>query len=189
MRVLISIVCLLCMPATVMSGQPLMLTAPEMVATVESETASLVNDSLALLTKPSSLLPNTAALITDPEEVSCLARTVYFEARGEPVAGQLAVASVVLARVASDGFPDTVCGVVTETRKPGKFHCQFSWWCDGLTDEPKNAAEYRHSLGVAMFAMLLGPQPGGPTHFHAANVRPQWDMHQIATIGGHVFYN
>ena len=183
MKVLLILLILIASPAAVMSNQ-----APvQPVSAIE--TASVLLDSIALLTERASHLSDTATLIHDPESVACLARTVYFEARGEPVAGQMAVASVVLARVQSDEFPDTVCDVVTEARKPGRFHCQFTWWCDGRADDPKNEEEYRQAKAVAMFAMLLGPQPGGPTHFHAADMKPQWNMQQVATIGGHVFYN
>lgn len=195
MKTLILILSLLSSPAAVMSGQTstmqstMQLSSMQQPSAAPADADSLVLNPFALLSEPSSLLSETAALISDQESLDCLARTIYFEARGEPVAGQMAVASVVLARLASEEFPDTVCEVVTEARKPGKFHCQFTWWCDGRTDEPKNEEEYRRSLGIAMFAMLLGPQPGGPTHFHAADMPPQWDMEQVATIGGHVFYN
>jgi spore germination cell wall hydrolase CwlJ-like protein len=189
MKTLMLILTLLSSPAAVMSGQTSARSAPAPATPPQVEADSIVSNPFTLLSQPSSLLSETAALLHDQESVHCLARTVYFEARGEPVAGQMAVASVVLARVASDEFPDTICEVVTEARKPGKFRCQFTWWCDGRTDEPKNEEEYRRALGVAMFALLLGPQPGGPTHFHAADLQPQWEMNQVATIGGHVFYN
>jgi spore germination cell wall hydrolase CwlJ-like protein len=184
MKTLMLIFTLLFGPAAVMSDQA----APQPAAT-QAEATSALFDPFSILTERDALLSDTAALVTDPESVECLARTVYFEARGEPVAGQMAVASVVLARVASEEFPDTVCDVVTEARKPGRYRCQFTWWCDGRPDEPKDEEEYRQAKGVAMFAMLLGPQPGGPTHFHSADMPPQWNMQQVATIGGHVFYN
>ena len=188
MKTLLMILILIASPAAVMSEQaPPQTIVAESVA--QSGSAIGLLDPLAVLTERASLLSNTAALVNDEESVACLARTVYFEARGEPVAGQMAVASVVLARVASEEFPDTVCDVVTEARKPGRFRCQFTWWCDGRPDEPKSEKEYRQAKAVAMFAMLLGPQPGGPTHFHAADMKPQWNMQQVATIGGHVFYN
>ncbi|MES2626599.1 MAG: cell wall hydrolase [Pseudomonadota bacterium] len=197
MKTLLLILTLLSGPTAVMSGQTpskVASVAPEIAQEVATPTQQLEADSImrepfAMLTDSSALLSDTAALLSDQESVECLARTVYFEARGEPIAGQMAVASVVLARVVSDEYPDTVCEVVTEARKPGRYRCQFTWWCDGRPDEPKNEEEYRQAKGVAMFAMLLGPQPGGPTHFHAADMKPQWKLQQVATIGGHVFYN
>lgn len=131
----------------------------------------------------------TLPVSLDAASVDCLARTIYFEARGEPIAGQMAVASVVLMRVESEDYPDTVCEVVTHARKPGRFKCQFTWWCDGRKDEPQNVEEYRRAVGVAVMALMLGPQPGSPTHFHKADMKPQWDMKQVATIGRHVFYS
>lgn len=184
MKTLLIMLILFSGPAAVMSGQP-----PVRQASVLSKAAYVLLDPLAILAEQTALIPATAALIADEESVDCLARTIYFEARGEPVAGQMAVASVVLARVVSDEFPDTVCDVVTEARKPGRFHCQFTWWCDGRADEPKIEEEYRQAKAVALFSMLLGPQPGGPTHFHATDLQPQWNLQQVATIGGHVFYN
>jgi spore germination cell wall hydrolase CwlJ-like protein len=184
MKTLLMMLILFSGPAAVISGQ-----TPVQQAPTQSKAAYLLLDPIAVLAEQTALLPATAALIADQESVACLARTVYFEARGEPVAGQMAVASVVLARVVSDEFPDTVCEVVTEARKPGRFHCQFTWWCDGRDDEPKNEEEYSQAKAVALVAMLLGPQPGGPTHFHATYLKPQWNMQQVATIGGHVFYN
>lgn len=197
MKTMLLILSLLSSPAAVMSGPTSLPDLPKSAppSSLVSLPEELVGNDASLsnpfefLSKPESLLSSTAALVNDQESVDCLARTVYFEARGEPVAGQMAVASVVLARVESEEFPDTVCEVVTEARKPGKFRCQFTWWCDGRTDVPKNAEEYRRAIGVAVAAMLLGPQPDGPTHFHAADMQPQWDMDQVATIGGHVFYN
>ena len=186
MKTLMLISLLLFGPGAVMSDQ----VSPQSSATqAQAEATSAMFDPFSLLAERESLLPDTAALLADQESVECLARTVYFEARGEPIAGQMAVASVVLARVVSEEYPDTVCEVVTEARKPGRYRCQFTWWCDGRPDDPKNEEEYRQAKGLAMFAMLLGPQPGGPTHFHAADMKPQWKLQQVATIGGHVFYN
>ena len=182
MKTLLFVLSVLASPAVVMSEQTTTLASSADSVSVLAAPLALINDLYAPVSQ-------TAALLTDNKEVDCLARTVYFEARGEPVAGQMAVASVVLARVVNAEFPDTVCEVVTEARKPGRFHCQFTWWCDGRPDEPQNAQEYRQAKGVALLALLLGPQPGGPTHFHAADMKPQWNMEQIATIGGHVFYN
>ena len=72
------------------------------------------------------------------DEITCLAQNIYFEARSEPVAGMLAVGHVVLNRVASDRFPDTVCKVIRQGGERRRHRCQFSWWCDGRSDKPHN---------------------------------------------------
>lgn len=128
------------------------------------------------------------SLMSDPASADCLALTVYFESRGEPVAGQMAVAAVVLARAASEAFPDTVCEVVTEANAPGLHRCQFSWWCDGRSDEPKDPEEFTKAMGIALYSMLLIPQPEKPTHFHAIDQEAPWDLEHVATIGRHLFY-
>lgn len=128
----------------------------------------------------------------DRAEMECMALTLYFEARGEPFAGQWEVAQVVLARVSSEDYPETVCGVVKQAKKPGRFNCQFTWWCDGRGDDPRNLVAYRQALGLSFFAMKVGPAPTAPTHYHATYVEPKdWDWSQfevVSQVGGHVFY-
>ena len=128
------------------------------------------------------------SLMADPAAADCLALTVYFESRGEPVAGQMAVAATVLARVGNEQFGDTVCEVVKEANKPGLHQCQFAWWCDGRSDKPGDTGEYRKAMGIAMLAMLLAPHPAQPTHFHNVDQHAPWDLKHVATIGRHVFY-
>ncbi len=92
--------------------------------------------SAALLAALVGLAPPTAAATTEPgrDAVLCLALALYWEAKAEGPEGMLAVASVVLNRVAHPEFPDTVCGVVKQGGETPP--CQFSWWCDGASDRP-----------------------------------------------------
>lgn len=136
-----------------------------------------------------STLTRLQHLLADPTEVYCLALTVYFEARGEPLTGQLAVAQVVLARVASPAYPDTVCSVVKQARKPGLYKCQFSAWCDGKSEVPLELDTYRRIQGLSILALLSGPPPNAPTHYHADYVSPNWpDLAEVTRVGRHVFY-
>jgi len=128
-------------------------------------------------------------LLADQTEVQCLALTVYFEARGEPLTGQLAVAHVVLARVASPDYPDAVCSVVKHARKPGLFKCQFSAWCDGKSNVPLELDTFRRIQGLSVLALLAGPPPDAPTHYHADYVSPHWpELAEVTRVGRHVFY-
>lgn len=130
-----------------------------------------------------------AALLNEPAELECLAVTVYFEARGEPVEGQMAVAQVILARVEDPGYPDTICGVVKEARRPGLYQCQFTAWCDALSETPRDMDSYRRILGLSLMAMLVGPPPHAPTHYHAHYVQPHWpELAEVSRVGGHIFY-
>lgn len=124
-------------------------------------------------------------------ERRCLATAIYFEARGEPVRGQLAVAQVVMNRVRSPKFPDTVCGVVYQ----GQFRkgCQFSFTCDGKTDNPKDDDEWALAEELAKKVttdQVWLPEVDYSTFYHANYVRPRWArrMNKIDKIGAHIFY-
>ncbi len=134
-------------------------------------------------------------------EVHCLAQAIYHEARGEPESGQWAVASVILNRVDSRTYPDTVCGVVFQNAHL-RNRCQFSFACDGRSDDGGHGniidreswvksnimalIAYQHSLAGER------PEDGLTTamHFHTTNVSPSWASAyvQVAAIGNHVFY-
>ncbi|MFO7855181.1 MAG: cell wall hydrolase [Paracoccaceae bacterium] len=122
-------------------------------------------------------------------ELECLAKAVYFEARGEPEAGKVAVAEVVLNRVAHPDYPDSVCDVVEEASGGG---CQFAWTCDGLPDRPRNVGLFARlrDLSARVAAGEAETQTDGATHFHAVAVRPGWSsrLERTATIGAHHFY-
>lgn len=123
------------------------------------------------------------------EQFQCLADVLYFESRGESVAGQAAVGEVVLNRVASSNFPNSICGVVHQSNSNG---CQFSWTCDGKTDTVRNQAAYAQVAKVARALMDGAPRAltDGATYFHTPAVRPAWSRKftRTATVGSHIFY-
>jgi N-acetylmuramoyl-L-alanine amidase len=121
----------------------------------------------------------------------CLALNVYHEARSEPVVGQVAVAAVTLNRVASESFPDSVCGVVEQGGQE-RNHCQFSWWCDGRTDAPRNKEAWQEALRVSILALSgkAHDPTGGALYYHTTSVSPKWSrsFRRTTRIGRHVFY-
>jgi spore germination cell wall hydrolase CwlJ-like protein len=128
--------------------------------------------------------------------IMCLALTVYHEARNQSTVGQLAVAQVVMNRVSDDRFPDDVCAVVKQgihwQSKPARNMCQFSFYCDGMSDEPRNLTAFQYAYEIAD-ATLDGYQHGlleGSTHYHADYVHPDWANHhtRIVQIDNHIFY-
>lgn len=125
------------------------------------------------------------------EEMECLAQALYFEARGESVAGQRAVAEVIMNRVKSHRFPDTICGVV---RQGGykKNWCQFSYYCDGETETIREMKVYKQILKLVSSIMLgdLANITSGATHYHNVYVNPHWAdrLERTTKIGRHIFY-
>ena len=124
-------------------------------------------------------------------ELACLALTVYFEARGEDFSGQVAVAQVVLNRVDDERYPDSVCAVAYQGGE-GLGECQFSWYCDGKSDNPIDAISWDNAMIVADLAakFTLLPWFQGITHYHADYVSPYWaeSMELAYTLGRHRFY-
>jgi len=128
------------------------------------------------------------------DDLQCLAENVYFEARGEPLAGQYAVAEVTLNRTRARNFPHTVCAVVHEMRwdpNRGRFVADFSWTELGSLSPPDGAA-WSQAMAVASAAYdeLQAPLVPGALFYHTVSVRPAWakTRRAIATIGNHVFY-
>jgi len=139
-----------------------------------------------------SLLPTGAAAAIDvPGEVECLALTIYFEARGEPKIGQIAVGHVVMNRVAHALFPAAVCDVVRQGGKIGQ-GCQFSWWCDEISDAPMNPRAWQSSQALArrIFWDYSEDPTTGALWYHADYVTPYWrrSFAQGPKIGRHIFY-
>ncbi len=133
-----------------------------------------------------------AAAIRPHDDLRCLALTIYFEARGEPQAGKLAVASVVMNRVADRRFPDRLCDVVRQGGAWPKNRCQFSWWCDGRSDRPINDKAWSHSRALALLVYwgFFRDPTEGALWYHADYVRPIWHkaFQRGPKIGSHIFY-
>jgi spore germination cell wall hydrolase CwlJ-like protein len=130
---------------------------------------------------------------TGGEEWRCLSEALYFEARGESIMGQFAVAEVILNRVDSKSFPKTICKVVAQGTKKGRKHnCQFSYNCDGLTERITEKSAFKVSQKVAKIMMNNEPRAitYGALYYHAKFVRPKWSrrLKRTATIGLHHFY-
>ena len=126
------------------------------------------------------------------DATGCLASAIYHEAAREPLAGQEAVAAVVLNRVATRGFPKSVCAVVFEgaERRTG---CQFSFTCDGSLRRTPDAELWRGAVEVARVALadpIAAVATITATDYHADYVRPYWaSAHvEVARIGRHIFY-
>lgn len=124
-------------------------------------------------------------------EWECLADALYFEARGESIQGIFAVGEVILNRVDSGDYPNTICGVVFQgTGK--KFACQFTWTCDNNSDSIGNQTAFAR-VGKAAKLLIDGlPRrlTSGATHYHTKAVRPSWSNRfpRTASIGAHYFY-
>lgn len=122
-------------------------------------------------------------------EWECLRKALYFESRGESLKGQFAVAEVILNRVDSAAYPDTVCGVVQQGGKGG---CQFSYVCDGMRDSMSEAAALDEAGRIARVMLDGAPRvlTLGATHFHTRASNPSWARRfpQTAAIGAHLFY-
>lgn len=126
------------------------------------------------------------------KEQKCLADAIYFEARGEQLKGQAAVAQVVLNRVRNPAYPDTICGVVYQN-KDWTNQCQFSFACDGVKDIVWSRKRWAigKEIGLAVTAGKIWlPDVGSSTHYHAVYVKPNWapTMKRVAKIGLHIFY-
>jgi len=122
----------------------------------------------------------------------CLAEAVYFEARGEAVRGQIAVAQVVLNRAFSGFYPSTVCGVVYQN-KHRHLACQFTFACDNVADvvrEPDMWDRARKIAKATLDGRLWLPEVAKSTHYHAYWVRPSWvnEMKKTYKFGVHTFY-
>jgi spore germination cell wall hydrolase CwlJ-like protein len=141
-------------------------------------------------------------LAFEEREVFCLAKNMYFEARGEPLMGRLAVAFVTMNRVKSSRYPSTVCGVIHQGRHdargiPIRNKCHFSWYCDGIPDVIQDRTIYNKILTEARYVYTkyylkdeLLDLVEGATHYHADYVQPYWTTSyaQTSTIGAHIFY-
>ena len=135
----------------------------------------------------------------------CLALNAYWEARNQDYLGMVAVNQVVMNRVESDLYPDTPCNVIfqgptrpswkdPEVEYPVRNRCQFSWYCDGKSDEIRKGEQSHWFAAISAAAEVLGGQSedlvNGALWYHADYVNPEWAKYKevTITIGNHVFY-
>lgn len=145
------------------------------------ENSNFVNDDASSLRQ---LVRQQSVDGTLDQEMQCLAGTVYFESKGESLQGQLAVARVVLARVKSSRFPDSICGVVFQ-------RSQFSFVRGGKMPPIRTGQQHwRNAVAIAKIAMNDGWESSveGALFFHARYVSPGWRLKRLATIDNHIFY-
>ena len=152
--------------------------------------------------KPTTIIPIEEKLqeVSNNQELDCLARNIYHEARGEHLAGMFAVADVVLNRVKSTEFPDTICDVVYQAKldangTPKKFKCQFSWYCDGKSDEIADEESWIESQLVSYNIVVTKKHIGiteGAKFYHVSTLadKPYWHeaFDELGDIGDHTFY-
>ena len=144
---------------------------------------------------PEPGLPASLASWNDPKFLStgerCMAQAIYFEARGEPFEGQLAVAQVVLNRVRDVRYPNEICAVVFEN-ETWRHRCQFSFACDGRSDRPRDFSAWVSAIKTARLVGTghLRDVTYASTHYHAEYVEPKWAarFHRTVKIGRHYFY-
>ena len=134
-------------------------------------------------------------------EAVCLAKNIYFEAGNQPLAGKVAVAHVVFNRMEHSSYPQDICGVVYQARwrenwkgeqVPIRHQCQFSWFCDGKSDEPLDTDTFFESYNIAQ-DIIMGKYPyitEGATHYHSVMVEPYWaeTLNETVQIQHHIFY-
>ena len=125
------------------------------------------------------------------KHLNCLSEALYFEARGETIKGQFAVAEVIMNRVASSRYPDSVCGVINQGTGR-KFACQFTYTCDGRAEVITEKSTYARLRKIAKLSMSDLPKTltKGATHYHTTAVKPKWSrvFPRTAKIGVHLFY-
>ena len=138
----------------------------------------------------------------DSKQLACMAKNIYYEARGEPIEGQAAVARVVLNRV-QHGFEKNPCAVIYQITPVKKINdegiiylsklCQFSWVCNGKKEPNKNSQMYKQAQQVAYEVMVNDNYkdvvPKSTLFFHNIHVDPMWPYQQVKQIGNHIFYS
>jgi spore germination cell wall hydrolase CwlJ-like protein len=142
------------------------------------------------ITKPQAQAVDAIGQEPLEDALTCLARSIYWEAKGQDDAEIEAIANVVMNRLGHKGFPDTVCGVVKQGQEQGA--CQFSWWCDGRADAADEKENYAHAKEIARKALnrQLKDRTGGALYFHNRQVTPYWSKEYVRTVavGAHFFY-
>ena len=162
---------------------------------------SILYSKLAAIVVSFMLFNSTAIALEELEpevkqEVTCLAKNIYYEAGLEHYKGRLAVAQVTINRVEHEAYPDSVCDVVyhkTRARATGKTVCQFSWVCESNRRSINYTSErWYNSVTLAKEVLVEGlrlDELADALFFHNTHVNPNWGLQKVAKIGGHIFYN
>ena len=137
------------------------------------------------------------AVPAEADEVECLAKNIYYEARDQDLTGMYAVAAVTLNRVKDRRWPNDICAVVKQrTIVQNQWICQFSWFCDGKSDNPKDLYNWNVSYTIAYVAVkdsdwVSYSIPSDTYWYHNNEVKPYWASayHRAAVIGDHTFYS
>ncbi len=171
-------------------------------AKIEAERLLRVAANLAILTelRAQTIVENTFT----PEDMECLQKNIFFEARNQSISGQVAVAWVTLNRMENSKFPDNICAVVYQGQRDANGNmirnkCQFSWYCDGKSDRILNNAVAQRAWEDARIiaeVVVLDWARGNispienATYYHANYVHPRWarSFTEVATIDDHIFY-
>ena len=152
--------------------------APESPASDDLQNSDTVAYGTLAAAVAAQAMPDTMA-----DDLQCMAGAIYFESKGEPLSGQLAVAEVILNRTKSGRFPKSVCSVVTQRG-------QFSFVRAGRVPTIAPNKQYRTAVAVARVALAdaWNSPATGAMYFHARRASPSWNRVQVAAIGNHVFY-
>jgi spore germination cell wall hydrolase CwlJ-like protein len=163
----------------------------------ESGTVRSKDPMTRLVSPPVDLIEKTwqtgRELRREIAEHQCLSRAIYFEARSESEIGRLAVAKVILNRVKSPFYPDSICEVVYQNAER-RNACQFSFACDGVSDRPRQGKAWQSAKTLASQAIAGEGEVHAiatATHYHADYVMPEWSgaMTRLVKIGRHIFYS
>ncbi len=148
---------------------------------VEPELAPTLPESASLTAMVSEV--RTMPALSLDRELECLATAVYYESKGEPLEGQLAVAQVIINRVERGRFGTDICAVVKAPK-------QFSFVKGGQLSQPGNNHNWQTARAIAIIASAEAWRDivGEATHFHASRVSPGWRMQRVAQVGNHIFY-
>jgi len=190
-------------PAAVAPANPALASVPAAVAADAGARLETVPNTVAAPTRVSVPLPAPKPPLTPAQRLNlqgkdyakaenCLSKAIYFEARNEPIRGQMAVAQVVLNRVFSPYYPNDICAVVYQNAHR-HLSCQFTFACDGKPETIRERGAWARAQRIARQALeakVWLPDVGKSTHYHAAYVRPYWirEMNKMVRHGLHTFY-
>lgn len=160
-------------------------------ARLGQDKVSEINDMVKRAVNRPGRAPDMLKTSDGKRQLACLAEAIYYEARGESIEGQIAVAEVILNRADSRIFPNTVCEVIAQGASRLN-SCQFSYKCDGVPEQMADAQARKIARDVAILH-IKGERRGitdGATHYHADYVSPYWAkrLHKTTKIGQHIFY-